>query len=169
MFVTFQGDRIIDLAFYEPSKALRKVARALRPGDRVRVWGSVRADGRSLNVEKIRIDELAIHRIRVANPICPTCGKAMKSVGRDHGFRCIHGHARAAASAAMRVDIPRAITLGWHEPPAFARRHLTKPISRILFGRKGPMEQELVARGVVEPPAAPSLRDPESAEYAPNS
>lgn len=131
VIVGARGRRPLDLAFYEPSKDFRKVATKLRPGDVVRVWGSQRDDGRSLNVEKLRVDAVATERVRIANPVCPRCGKRMKSVGRARSFRCIRRHARAPPGAGRWVEAARELGPGWYEPPAFARRHLAKPVQRI--------------------------------------
>lgn len=131
VFVPAAGRRPIELAFYEPAKSFRRVARGLMSGDRLRVWGSVRDDLRSLNVEKIRIDGLASSKVRIANPICPSCGKSMKSVGKGRGFRCPRGHARASVQEGTWIEEPRTLETGWYEPPAFARRHLAKPLQRI--------------------------------------
>ncbi len=135
VIVGASGRRPLDLAFYEPSKDFRKVAAKLRPGDRIRVWGSQRDDGKSLNVEKIRVDAVAPERVRIANPVCPRCGKRMKSVGRPRSFRCPRRHARAPAEAGQWMDVARELRLGWYEPPAFARRHLAKPVQRIRTER----------------------------------
>jgi tRNA(Ile2)-agmatinylcytidine synthase len=131
VIVGAKGRRPVDLAFYEPSKDFRKVATQLRPGDRVRVWGSQRDDGKSLNVEKLRVDVVAPERIRIANPVCPRCGKRMKSAGRAQSFRCMRHHARAPPGAGRWEDVARDLRPGWYEPPAFARRHLAKPVKRI--------------------------------------
>ncbi len=130
-FVAVRGPRVIDLAFYEPSKDFRRLARNLRPGDRVRAWGSVRADGRSLNVEKIELATLSPWRVRSANPRCPQCGKSMKSMGAEKGFRCARGHGKASPAAADYVQMPRTLGPGVYEPPAYARRHLAMPVQRM--------------------------------------
>ncbi len=135
------GRRAVELAFYEPSKDFRAVGRSLLPGDRLRVWGSLRDDLRSLNVEKVLVSELVPWRVRLDNPKCPVCGKSMKSLGRGKGFRCVRGHARAPPDAGRWVERPRSIQPGWYEPPAFARRHLAKPLKRLDDRlRSGPSE-----------------------------
>lgn len=131
VIVGARGRRPLDLAFYEPSKDFRKVAVKLRPGDRVRVWGSQRDDGKSLNVEKLRVDDVSPTRIRLSNPVCPQCGKRMKSMGRSQSFRCVRCHARAPQGARRWMDVARELRPGWYEPPAYARRHLAKPVQRL--------------------------------------
>ncbi len=173
-FVPFGGKSEVDLAFYEPSKEFRRVARALRPGDRLRAWGSVRADRRSLNVEKLLLQTLAPDRIRIANPVCPACGKSMKSAGKGQGYRCLHGHGTAPPGSGSFVTIPRAIDVGWHEPPVYARRHLTMPVRRILSrkvrlagrGQVGALAQG--AGSTASEPVPQSLA-PESASFSPDT
>jgi tRNA(Ile2)-agmatinylcytidine synthase len=60
-----RGERI-DCTAYEPSKQLRRVVRALRRGDRVRVSGAVRDRPRTINVEKLAVLALAPGRRAVA-------------------------------------------------------------------------------------------------------
>jgi tRNA(Ile2)-agmatinylcytidine synthase len=148
VFVRCGGDREIDLAFYEPSKTFRRIARSLAPGDRLRVWGSVREDRRSLNVEKLRLDALVPCWMRVANPVCPECAKSMKSIGRDKGFRCIHGHGHAPAGAGTWWEVPRLPQLGWYEPPVFARRHLAKPVKRMGLSEPNSQILSVLARPI---------------------
>ncbi len=45
----------LDCAAYEPTKAFRDLVEGLEAGDRVRVVGAVRADGRAVNIEKIEV------------------------------------------------------------------------------------------------------------------
>lgn len=126
-----RGHRTLTAAAYEPSKQFREAVRALRPGDRIRLWGSVRREPRTLNLEKFRTIDLAVESQKVANPRCSRCGKSMKSMGRDSGYRCPRCRARATAESAPRADVPRAIGLGLYEPPVSARRHLSKPGQRM--------------------------------------
>ncbi len=56
----------IDCTVYEPAKQFRRVARSLRPGDRVRVCGAVRDRPRTINVEKLAVLSLAPGRRALA-------------------------------------------------------------------------------------------------------
>ena len=123
----------IECAAYEPSKQFRKVARALLPGDRVLVCGSVRDKPRTLNVEKLQVLELIPAMSKQGNPRCPTCGKRMKSMGRMSGFRCVKCGEKAPLDAAEWKRVERSIELGWYEPPVSARRHIAKPLKRMGF------------------------------------
>ncbi|HYM40767.1 MAG TPA: tRNA(Ile)(2)-agmatinylcytidine synthase [Thermoplasmata archaeon] len=144
------GRRRVTVAAYEPSKQFREVVRALRAGDIVRVTGSVREEPRTLNLERLEVVSLVDSWRKVSNPRCPSCGKSMKSIGSEQGFRCVRGHARLPREAVVVVSEARTITVALYEPPACARRHLAKPIQRILgnrFGR-GPTR----ARSISMPP-----------------
>lgn len=137
VFFPLRGPRIVAVAAYEPSKQFRHVVRALRPGDRVRVVGSIRDEPQTLNMERLEVLSLAESWGKVGNPRCPSCGKSMKSIGRDSGFRCARGHARFPRDAVVLVRENRTLAPGLYEPPACARRHLAKPIQRILGSRTG--------------------------------
>jgi tRNA(Ile2)-agmatinylcytidine synthase len=115
----------IDCAAFEPTKNFRLLIRKLRPGDRVSLSGSVSSG--TLNIEKIEIKKLA-PLYKEENPICPNCGKHMKSSGQSQGFRCKKCGTQAA-SKIMR-EIKRDLAAGLYEVPPCARRHLAKPLVR---------------------------------------
>ena len=131
VLLRFRGRRELTAAAYEPSKQFRQIVKALRAGDRVRLTGSIRDEPRTLNLERVEVLALAESRHKAANPRCPACGKAMKSVGREAGFRCARGHGSAPPEAATFASEPRALDPGMYEPPASARRHLAKPLKRM--------------------------------------
>ncbi len=143
-----EGQARVTVATYEPSKRFRRIVRTLRPGDRIRVWGSVRETPRSLNLEKLEVVTLAQDYVKAFNPRCPSCGKTMKSAGRDAGFRCSNGHPRVRADAAPVCQMERLVAPGRYEPPVCARRHLMKPLTRYLLHQT--LEE---AAGVAETPA----------------
>ena len=141
VFFELQGRRSVTVGAYEPSKQFRDTVRALRPGDQVRATGSVRDEPRTLNLERLEVLSLARTWRKAANPRCPVCGKSMKSIGRRAGFRCARGHAKLPAEAAVMMTEERGIVPALYEPPACARRHLAKPIQRILGGRSREFER----------------------------
>lgn len=143
VFVDLQGRSRVTVGAYEPSKQFRDIVRALRPGDRVRVTGSVRDEPRTLNLERLEVLSVVPVLQKVGNPRCPSCGKSMKSVGLRAGYRCAHGHARLPPEAAVTVTKDRSIVPGLYEPPACARRHLAKPIQRILGRRDAESDRHL--------------------------
>ncbi len=118
------GDTI-DCAAFEPTKNFRELIRKLIPGDRIVVYGSVTE--RTVNIEKIKIIDLS-PKYEVRNPLCPYCGKRMKSAGLDQGYRC-----RKCGTSSMvteRSEIKREIEVGFYEVPPCARRHLAKQLLR---------------------------------------
>ena len=121
----------IDAAFYEPSRTLRDAARALVPGDEVTLYGSVRDQPRSLNVEKMLVRKLVKDVRKSHNPQCGRCRKRMGSMGKGQGYRCKRCGSKLPPSAAERVAVPRRIKKGWYEPPVASRRHLHKPLRRM--------------------------------------
>jgi len=117
--------RCIDCAAFEPTKNFRKLIRKLIPGDMIRVSGSVKED--TLNIEKIEIISLAC-AYDISNPTCPSCGKRMKSAGKDQGYRCRKCGMRS--DTLQQSERIRNITPGIYEVPPCARRHLAKPLIR---------------------------------------
>ena len=119
----------IDCASYEPTKEFRNVVRELFIGDVVEVYGGVRKRPLTVNIEKIKIIELKTIVEKIENPVCPKCGKHMKSKGKDQGFKCkICG---IKSNNALVREKKRAISLGFYEVPVCARRHLSKPLKRM--------------------------------------
>jgi tRNA(Ile2)-agmatinylcytidine synthase len=71
----------VTLGAYEPSKEFRMLFDRLLPGDTFEAAGELRDHPRTLNIEKIRITGLSENDGKISNPLCPSCGKHMKSVG----------------------------------------------------------------------------------------
>ncbi len=119
----------IDCAAYEPTKQFRDIIRNLMTNDEVEVYGGVRNKPLTINLEKIKIKKLQEKIIKVENPICPKCGKHMKSIGKDQGFKCrICG---TKSNKPKMEKIQRKIKPGFYEVPICARRHLSKPLKRM--------------------------------------
>ncbi len=118
----------IDCTAYEPTKNFRRVIENLREGDIVEVYGSVRSQPRTINIEKIRIIKLENIKVKVANPICPKCGRRMESMGKGKGYRCRKCGIKLPEEAAEYKILERKIKEGWYEVPVIARRHLSKPL-----------------------------------------
>jgi len=115
---------------YEPTKEFRDVVRALLPGDMAEVCGSYK--GGSLNLEKIHVTGLAPDLAKNP-PRCPSCGKRMTSAGHLKGYKC-RGCGTRAKDAEVLVR-KRRIGCGWYEVPPSARRHLAKPLIRMIRHR----------------------------------
>ena len=130
----------VDCAAYEPTGALRKVAKKLIVGDSVEVYGAVRQfspDKRlTINLEKIKILSLATKSL-LQNPSCPKCGKRLKSMGKDQGFRCKKCNTRFNNAKKVHVIIKRDVQLGLHVTSTRSQRHLTKPLRRYGLEKSG--------------------------------
>lgn len=113
-----EAGQAFDALAFEPTRGLRRVAAALRPGDDVEAVGAW--DG-SLRLEKLHVASAR----RVADrPRC-VCGRTMRSRGRAAGYQC--GCGRRAAPGAERWS--ESGLEGWHEVPVLARRHLHRPLA----------------------------------------
>jgi tRNA(Ile2)-agmatinylcytidine synthase len=118
-------------AAYEPTKEFRDIVRALRPGDIITVYGGVRSEPITINIEKLKIHKLEEIKLKSQNPRCPGCGGAMKSIGYRQGFRCRDCHIKIGYDKAQFRRITRHLTPGFYEVPVAARRHLSKPLKRL--------------------------------------
>ncbi|MGB9713772.1 MAG: TiaS agmantine-binding domain-containing protein [Candidatus Bathyarchaeales archaeon] len=123
----------VDCAAYEPTGALRKVASKLIVGDYVEVYGGVRKPSRknplTINLEKIRLLRLA-PKVVYQNPLCPECGKRLKSMGKGKGFRCEKCGSKYSAAKKIEVKMEREIRRGLYITSPRSQRHLTKPFRR---------------------------------------
>ncbi|MDF1533314.1 MAG: tRNA(Ile)(2)-agmatinylcytidine synthase [Methanosarcinaceae archaeon] len=119
-----KGDEI-DCAAYEPTKNFRALVRKLIENDKIVVYGSVSEN--TLNIEKIQIRSLAA-KSESQNPVCPSCGKRMKSAGVGQGYRC--KKCKTTANSAVSIEVNRELEVGLYEVPPSARRHLAKPLVR---------------------------------------
>ena len=129
--VTEDGERV-DCAAFQPTGSFRQTILQLIPGDRVRVYGGVRASRRKekwmLNLEKLEILDLAeITRSKLPN--CKNCGGTLESMGRGQGLRCRKCGHKISTNSAPRtvVKLQRRLTRGVYLPPPRAHRHLAKP------------------------------------------
>lgn len=118
----------IECGAYEPTKDFRKVILELIPGDRVTVYGGIGAQG-TLNIEKIHLERAAELYVE-ENPLC-TCGRRMKSAGRNKGFKCPSCGRRVRNSRKVKRVLERPLREGYYEVPTCARRHLSKQLVRM--------------------------------------
>ena len=110
-------------AAFEPSKNLRSIVDKLEIGDEITVCGSV--NDNTINIEKLRIISLVPRYSKPPNPIC-SCGKRTHSSGKNSKYRC--NSCGKKYERPSLIHEPPNLELGWFEPPASSRRHLTKPI-----------------------------------------
>ncbi|WP_455392383.1 TiaS agmantine-binding domain-containing protein [[Eubacterium] cellulosolvens] len=121
----------ITCAAYEPTKGFRNIVRSLLPGDIIRVYGGVRSEPKTINIEKLAIDRLMENRVKLHNPRCPRCGRSMKSIGYNKGYRCRKCHELVRSEAVPLALVHRPLEPGFYEVPVAARRHLAKPLKRM--------------------------------------
>jgi len=133
VFSVSDGSGQVDCAAYEPSGTLRKFARKLIVGDYAEVCGGVRKPSQNnpltINLEKIRLLRLA-PKIVYRNPICPKCGKRLKSMGKNKGLRCEKCGARYTSLRKVEAKVKREIRKGLYITSTRSQRHLTKPFRR---------------------------------------
>jgi tRNA(Ile2)-agmatinylcytidine synthase len=119
----------IDCAAYEPTKQFRDIIRLLNIGDKVEVYGGVRKEPLTINLEKINIKHLEKQVEKVENPVCPKCGKHMKSKGTGQGYKCKKCGTKSDKPSVREKQ--REIGTDFYEVPVCARRHLSKPLKRM--------------------------------------
>lgn len=118
----------IDCAAYEPTKQFREIILGLIKGDNVEVYGGVREDPLTVNLEKIKIIDLEEDFEKVENPVCPVCKKHMKSIGSNQGYRCKKCSTKSEKPKIIKKK--RKLEEKIYEVPVCARRHLSKPLKR---------------------------------------
>jgi tRNA(Ile2)-agmatinylcytidine synthase len=118
----------IDCAAYEPTKEFRNVINKLRTEDIVEIYGGIRIQPFTINIEKLHLEKRASIREKIENPVCPKCGKHMKSKGNNQGYKCKICGTKSNAPLFKKVN--RTLQTGWYEVPVCARRHLSKPLKR---------------------------------------
>jgi tRNA(Ile2)-agmatinylcytidine synthase len=130
----------VDCAAYEPTGVLRHVAMKVLVGDYIEVYGGVRAQSKknplTINLEKIRLLKLA-PKIVYQNPFCAKCGKRLKSMGKDKGFRCETCGSRYVNIGKIEVKMRREVRKGLYITSTRSQRHLTKPFRRYGMEKHG--------------------------------
>ncbi|MFO7992388.1 MAG: tRNA(Ile)(2)-agmatinylcytidine synthase [Thermoplasmata archaeon] len=131
VFIDLKNGQKVTAAAYEPTKDFRKIIKSLIPGDIIEIWGGVREEPETLNIEKIKIVHIEEKCEKIGNPVCPKCGKRMSSIGKDAGYRCKRCSTKAGENEVEMGKVDRALEEGWYETPVSARRHLSKPLKRM--------------------------------------
>ena len=131
-FKVTDGTDEIECAAFEPTKTFRNIVRKLSLGDELTIYGGIN-ENHTLNIEKFKLNKIATN-YKYLNPVC-SCGKRMKSAGKNKGFKCpkcgtILRNTEKIKEPILREDIK----VGFYEVPTEARRHLSKPIIRIKTG-----------------------------------
>jgi tRNA(Ile2)-agmatinylcytidine synthase len=133
IFSIKDGTAEVDCAAYEPTGNLRKIARELTMGDYVEVYGAIHkaisTKPLTINLEKINILKLQPKTLQ-QNPMCTDCGKRLKSMGKNQGFRCEKCGKKYSYLKKQESIVPRTIKLGLYVTSTRSQRHLTKPLRR---------------------------------------
>jgi tRNA(Ile2)-agmatinylcytidine synthase len=136
----------VDCAAYEPTGALRAAVKKLIFGDQLEVCGGVRHPSRktplTINLEKIRLLKLA-PQIVFRNPLCARCGRRLKSMGMEKGFRCDRCGARYPSLKKVEARVKREIRRGLYITSTRSQRHLTKPAVRYGMEKRHGRVEEL--------------------------
>jgi tRNA(Ile2)-agmatinylcytidine synthase len=137
----------VDCAAYEPTGSLRQIAKQLILGDIVEAYGGVRAPSPkhpiTVNLEKMHILKLK-PKITFSNPKCLKCGKTLKSMGKNKGFKCDRCGFRDSEAKKVAVENERNIKTGLYITSPHSQRHLTKPHCR--YGKeKSGKPQKMIA------------------------
>ena len=123
----------VDCGAYQPTGTLQVVARKLVRGDLIEACGGIpptsSAHPITINLEKLRILKLA-PSVVVHNPKCPRCGKRMKSMGLNKGFRCKKCGFRSSMLRKVAVEYERNLEPKIYVTSPRSQRHLTKPLCR---------------------------------------
>lgn len=120
----------VTCAAYEPTGSFRDIVSQLLPGDQVTAFGGI--PGRyelTFNLEKLSIGKLK-NWVVTQNPLCPRCGKRLKSAGKRKGFKCTRCATPFRNGKKIQVVKTRTLRPGLYLPELKAQRHLTKPLCR---------------------------------------
>jgi tRNA(Ile2)-agmatinylcytidine synthase len=138
----------VDCAAYEPTGDLNKIARELTVGDSIQVYGAAHKPTKdkplTINLEKINVLNLK-PKITYENPVCPNCGKRLKSMGKNQGFRCENCKNKYQDLKKTEQIIPRQVKPGLYITSTRSQRHLTKP-----FRRYGQEKQQAPTQAMIK-------------------
>ena len=131
----------VNCAAYEPTGELRNTAKLLEVGDEIEVYGAVRPPSNEhpmiINMEKMQIIKLA-KKITYMNPVCMKCGKRMKSMGSNKGFKCPKCGFKNPKATKLAFEIQRKLKPGLYITSPRSQRHLTKPKCRYGLEKSSP-------------------------------
>ena len=125
--IEFKGYSILCAVFKETG-LLNRVARLLRVGDLVEIYGGVSPPSKSqeitVNVEMIRV--VKPRRVfTVEKERCPRCGGAFTSVGKNKGYKCKKCGFRTPKIRYRRKTVPPLLEPGLYMQSPRAYRHLS--------------------------------------------
>lgn len=64
------------------------------------------------------------------NPLCPNCGKHLKSMGKNQGYRCEKCNEKFPQLKKNETVVYRTLREGLYVTSTRSQRHLTKPLRR---------------------------------------
>jgi tRNA(Ile2)-agmatinylcytidine synthase len=115
--------------------------------DFVEVSGAVKTPSQSnpltINLERIRVTKLE-QKLAFKNPLCPNCGKRLKSMGKNQGLRCERCGFKRKDSLKIQVRIKRDLTKCVYITSTRSQRHLTKPLSRYGMEKRARPSREMM-------------------------
>ncbi len=130
----------VDCAAYEPSGDLRRRAAELIAGDVLEAFGGVRSASPrnpvTVNLEKFKVI-LVAQKLAFRNPLCPSCGRRMESMGSGQGFRCSKCGFRSSEIKKQAIEVTRGLQPKLYVASPRSQRHLTKPLSRYGLENRG--------------------------------
>ncbi|MEZ0345147.1 MAG: tRNA(Ile)(2)-agmatinylcytidine synthase [Infirmifilum sp.] len=140
-----EEEECVDVMFYRETGRLNRVARLLKPGDKVQIGGGVLPrKTKTLNAEVIRVVHLE-DVVICTNPVCPKCGARMKSAGSGKGYKCPKCGYHSKMLSKVCVKMPRILEPGLYVSSVRAYRHLTKP--KEIYGLSSTPSQTLAREG----------------------
>jgi tRNA(Ile2)-agmatinylcytidine synthase len=137
----------VDCAAFEPTGTLRHTAMKLMVEDVVEASGAVKTPSQpnplTINLEKIRVTKLQ-PKLVYQNPLCPNCGKRLKSMGKNQGLRCEKCGFKRKDPSRIQVRIKRGLKKGVYITSTRSQRHLTKPLTRYGMEKRSYQGEELI-------------------------
>jgi tRNA(Ile2)-agmatinylcytidine synthase len=83
-------------------------------------------------------------KILLQNPICKKCGKRLKSMGKNKGFRCEKCGSRYAHLEKTETRLKRDLKKSLYITATRSQRHLTKPFRRYGMEKHHVTVKELI-------------------------
>jgi tRNA(Ile2)-agmatinylcytidine synthase len=99
----------------------------------------------TVNLEKINVLKLA-KKTQVQNPMCPNCGKRLKSMGKNQGLRCEKCKTRFNNLTKTEVAKERNLKPGLYITSTRSQRHLTKPLRRYGLEKQHGTTENLIEK-----------------------
>ncbi|AFH42795.1 MULTISPECIES: tRNA(Ile)(2)-agmatinylcytidine synthase [Fervidicoccus] len=126
------GSGTIDVIFYSETNPMNEIASRLKEGDNIGILGGAvekKDEGIIFEAEKLWVYFLS-PTVKELNPLCPKCGKRLKSAGKGKGYKCDNcGFKTSEKLEKIKIIEKRDILFGPYTPRSGRIRHLVKPAS----------------------------------------